>query len=283
MRLERDPAHFMDLYVMDADGTDIRRLTDAPGYDGGPFWSADGEKITWRRFSEDGARAEVYTMNADGTGERRITDLEAHVAALTDPALEGRLTGTAGGRAATGYVAAAFEALGLDPAGTGGSYFQPFRFTPAVALAQGNRLGVSVDGEMRGLALDEDWRPLAFSRTGSVEEAGVVFAGYGIVAPEQDGTPGLNSYDGLDVEGNWVLVWRGMPGALPTERRRVLSRVADRRCKASVAKTRGAAGVILAPPPRGMSSLPRGRARNSACSAPRILSTPWPRPRAPTA
>ncbi|NBB70750.1 MAG: peptidase M28, partial [Alphaproteobacteria bacterium] len=74
-RLERDPAYFMDLYVMDADGTNVRRLTDAPGYDGGPFWSADGDKIVWRRFSEDGARAEVYTMNTDGTGERQITDL----------------------------------------------------------------------------------------------------------------------------------------------------------------------------------------------------------------
>ncbi|MGF1503175.1 MAG: M28 family peptidase [Paracoccaceae bacterium] len=74
-RLERDPSYFMDLYVMDADGSNLRQLTDAPGYDGGPFWSADGTQITWRRFSEDGARAEIYTMRADGTDERRITDL----------------------------------------------------------------------------------------------------------------------------------------------------------------------------------------------------------------
>ena len=60
---------------MDADGSNVRRLTDAPGYDGGPFWSADGTKITWRRFREDGARAEIFTMNADGTDERRLTDL----------------------------------------------------------------------------------------------------------------------------------------------------------------------------------------------------------------
>ena len=74
-RLERDPSYFMELYVMDADGSNVRRLTDAPGYDGGPFWSADGSKITWRRFSEDGARAEIYTMNADGSGGQRLTDL----------------------------------------------------------------------------------------------------------------------------------------------------------------------------------------------------------------
>jgi len=76
-RLERDPSYFMDIYVMDADGGNVRRLTEAPGYDGGPFWSADGKKITWRHFSEDGAQAEIYTMSSDGTDERKITDLGA--------------------------------------------------------------------------------------------------------------------------------------------------------------------------------------------------------------
>ncbi|MEO5337047.1 MAG: M28 family peptidase [Magnetospirillum sp. WYHS-4] len=72
-RFEKDKSHFMDLYVMNADGSDVRRLTSAPGYDGGPFFSADGEKIAWRRFAEDGSKAEIFTMNADGTGERQLT------------------------------------------------------------------------------------------------------------------------------------------------------------------------------------------------------------------
>lgn len=75
--LEKDASFFMDLYIMNADGTDVRRLTDTPGYDGGPFFSADGEKIVWRRFAEDGHSAEIYIMNRDGSGERRITDLGA--------------------------------------------------------------------------------------------------------------------------------------------------------------------------------------------------------------
>ena len=74
-RLERDPSYFMDIYVMDADGSNVQRLTDANGYDGGPFWNPDGSKITWRRFSEDGARAEIFTMNADGSDQRQLTDL----------------------------------------------------------------------------------------------------------------------------------------------------------------------------------------------------------------
>ena len=75
--LEKDASFFMDLYIMNADGSNVRRLTDAPGYDGGPFFSADGERIVWRRFAEDGHSAEIYIMNSDGSGERRITDLDA--------------------------------------------------------------------------------------------------------------------------------------------------------------------------------------------------------------
>jgi Tol biopolymer transport system component len=74
---DRDPSRAMDIYLMNADGSGLRRLTDTPGYDGGPFFSPDGTKIVWRRFAADGATAEVFTMNVDGTGERRITQLGA--------------------------------------------------------------------------------------------------------------------------------------------------------------------------------------------------------------
>ena len=61
-----------DIYVMNADGTDVRRLTDSPGKDEGPTWSPDGTKIA---FSSDrDGQQELYVMNADGTGARRLTD-----------------------------------------------------------------------------------------------------------------------------------------------------------------------------------------------------------------
>ncbi|MCF6198457.1 MAG: M28 family peptidase [Hyphomicrobiaceae bacterium] len=66
---------FMELYIMNADGSNVRRLTKTPGYDGGPFFSADGGKIIWRRFSVDGRSAEIYMMNADGSDQRQITRL----------------------------------------------------------------------------------------------------------------------------------------------------------------------------------------------------------------
>ncbi|MGB7328927.1 MAG: peptidase M28, partial [Rubripirellula sp.] len=75
--LEVDPASMIDLYIMDADGSNVRRLTDVTGYDGGPFFSPDGTRLCWRRFSEDGVTAEVYTMKTDGTDVKRLTNLNA--------------------------------------------------------------------------------------------------------------------------------------------------------------------------------------------------------------
>jgi len=75
--LEQDPAYAMEIYIMNADGSKVKRLTNTLGYDGGPFFNADGSKITWRRFSPDGHLAEIYTMNSDGSEQTKITELNA--------------------------------------------------------------------------------------------------------------------------------------------------------------------------------------------------------------
>ena len=54
-----DPAYFGEIYLMNADGSDVRRLTDTPGYDGGPFFTPDGQRIVWRRFDEEATTADV--------------------------------------------------------------------------------------------------------------------------------------------------------------------------------------------------------------------------------
>ncbi|MCW0217807.1 MAG: peptidase M28, partial [Prosthecobacter sp.] len=62
-RLKVDKQYFMEIYVADADGQNVKQLTNVPGYDGGPFFSADGKRICWRRFTPKGDVAEVWTMN----------------------------------------------------------------------------------------------------------------------------------------------------------------------------------------------------------------------------
>lgn len=76
-RLETDPSWFGEIYLMNADGSKPRRLTRSPGYDGGPFFSPDGQRILWRRFDEKGVNADVYTMKLDGSDVKRLTDFGA--------------------------------------------------------------------------------------------------------------------------------------------------------------------------------------------------------------
>ncbi|MXV72725.1 M28 family peptidase [Candidatus Poribacteria bacterium] len=76
-QLEVDPAYFGEIYIMNADGSDQTRLTDSPGYDGGPFFTPDGRHIVWRHFTPDGSQADIYTMRIDGSSVRRLTDFKS--------------------------------------------------------------------------------------------------------------------------------------------------------------------------------------------------------------
>ena len=69
-----------EIYVMNPDGKQIRRLTEHPKYDTEPAWSPDGRKITFVSFRdleqipERGiARGEIYVMNPDGTNPINLT------------------------------------------------------------------------------------------------------------------------------------------------------------------------------------------------------------------
>lgn len=83
----------MEIYSMNEDGSDVRRLTTRQGPDGGPFFSADGSKIVFRgREIPDGpeyddykrlldaglwrpTELELFVMDADGGNLRQVTDL----------------------------------------------------------------------------------------------------------------------------------------------------------------------------------------------------------------
>jgi Tol biopolymer transport system component len=71
--LDENPSNFAEIYIMNADGTGQKRLTNVFGYDGGPFFTQDGKKIVWRRFDEQGLIADVWTMNPDGSDQKQIT------------------------------------------------------------------------------------------------------------------------------------------------------------------------------------------------------------------
>jgi TolB protein len=85
----------LQIYRANLDGTNIQRLTNEPGYDGGPFVSWDSNKIVYRRQAVEGPegerdyfnllrenlvrpnRLELWIMNADGSNKRQVTNLNA--------------------------------------------------------------------------------------------------------------------------------------------------------------------------------------------------------------
>ena len=73
-QLETDPSFFAEIYIMRADGSEQKRLTNVNGYDGGPFFNHDGSRIIWRRFDESGLIANVFSMKLDGSDVKQLTD-----------------------------------------------------------------------------------------------------------------------------------------------------------------------------------------------------------------
>jgi Tol biopolymer transport system component len=75
-QLALDASFFAEVYIMKADGSEQKRLTDWAGYDGGTFFTKDG-RIVWRHFDENGLIANVWTMKPDGSDKKQITDFGA--------------------------------------------------------------------------------------------------------------------------------------------------------------------------------------------------------------
>ena len=123
----------------------------------------------------------------------------AHVRYLADDLLEGRAVGTRGERCAGEYIAAQFRALGLRPAGDGGTWFQAWMVRTGSAAGAGNAFALTgADGTP--FALGEDWVPYGFSASTRIRAELMD-------APGEVGDPGAGAAHGL-LEGR-VLVIEG--------------------------------------------------------------------------
>ena len=159
---------------------------------------------------------------------------------LSSPELRGRLTGSPELEKAAGYLRAKYERFGLES--VGGSYEQAFQVTTDAKLGPGNKFSFTDKGKLVTLR-SGDFVPFNFSQTGKLTGT-VVFAGYGITAPEYN----YDDYAGLDVKGKIVLVLRHEPQeADPNSvfEGRTYTQHAQFASKATNAKMHGAAGVML--------------------------------------
>jgi hypothetical protein len=162
---------------------------------------------------------------------------------LSSDELKGRGNGTPQLDQAAQYIADHFRADGLRPGGDGGTYLQHFQVTVGAKLGSGNALAAQQGGSSTALTPGEDYTPFSFSHDGHVE-APVVFAGYGITAPEYH----YDDYKGLDVKGKIVLVLRHEPQENDDKSvfaGKQLTTHSDIVNKAINARNHGAVGVVL--------------------------------------
>ena len=128
----------------------------------------------------------------------------SHVKFLASPDLKGRLTGTREAEQAAGYIADQLRKAGAQS--LDGGYFQDFEVTVKAAPGPGDKAVLHAGGRTLELKENQEFVPLNLSANGSVSGP-VVFAGYGITAPEY----GYDDYANLDVQGKIVLVLRHEP------------------------------------------------------------------------
>jgi Zn-dependent M28 family amino/carboxypeptidase len=132
-----------------------------------------------------------------------------HVKTLADDGLEGRQTGSDGYRRAAAYVAEQFQRAGLRPAGTNG-FTQPVQFTRRRIVEAESSVVLVRAGSTETLRLGQDVTINLRAELAPAVEAPLVFAGYGLSAPEA----GHDDLAGVDVKGKIVVYINGTPANL---------------------------------------------------------------------
>lgn len=167
--------------------------------------------------------------------------MDAHLRFLASDLLEGRAPATRGGRLAAEYIATQFQALGLQPAGEHGSYFQPVALvgmTPQPSFAWGK------PGQPDTLSYRDQFVAWGERPEADISANGeVVFVGYGIRAPEWQ----WDDYKGIDLHGKVLLMLVNDPGLVDTTvfLGKVLTYYGRWTYKLEEAARQGAAGAVL--------------------------------------
>ncbi|HUF13225.1 MAG TPA: M28 family peptidase [Longimicrobiales bacterium] len=174
----------------------------------------------------------------------RAHQLRAHLWLLSHDRMEGRAPGTRGGELAALYIASQFTRGGVEP--LDGSYIQQVPLLAMTPLPA--RSAATFTRESQVVALDYGTQFFAWAENGDSlarAEGELVFAGYGVTAPEYD----WDDYGGRDLRGKIVMVLVNDPPAPPEEPLlfdgRAMTYYGRWTYKIEEARRRGAAGVVI--------------------------------------
>jgi Zn-dependent M28 family amino/carboxypeptidase len=141
----------------------------------------------------------------------RASSWWSDVETLSADGMEGRAAGTDGHRRASDLVAGRFAALGLQPAGDSGTYFQNVRFEERRILPEGTEAALVAGGTETPLRLpDEMVMRVSAAPPPERIDAPLVFIGYGMHLPEA----GHDDFAGVDFNGKIAVVIGGGPSGL---------------------------------------------------------------------
>jgi Zn-dependent M28 family amino/carboxypeptidase len=161
---------------------------------------------------------------------------------LASPELRGRASGSPELEKAADFLIGKYREFGIQPP-PGSDYRQPFTVMTGGVLGPGNRFEFTGNGHTTSLKASLDFIPFGFSAAGKLSGT-VVFAGYGITAPEYH----YDDYAGVEVKGKIVLILRHEPQEFDEHSvfdGKEFTKHATFNAKASNAKMHGALGVIL--------------------------------------
>ncbi len=191
----------------------------------------------------------LLPVGIKGAGEDVITaeDLIEQVRILAAPEMEGRASGMSGGTRAAAHIAEEFRKIRLQPLGDRGDYLQLFEVATGVRLGTRNRLALDLTPGYKEYQVGIMFQPFSLS-AGARASGEVVFAGYGITAPELN----YDDYAGLDVQGKIVLVMTHEPQETNPQgpfRRPETFHYTEIRYKVINAREHGAKGIIIVTDP----------------------------------
>ena len=165
--------------------------------------------------------------------------IEHHMSVLAHDSLAGRAPGTDGYDRAAAYAEEQLRALGLQPAGAGGSWRQDVPLRQSTVVETESSLSVWTPVGTHTMTYDEDFYLGAdpLREQVDIELAEVVFVGFGVSAPDL----GYDDYADADVDGKVVMYLSGAPAAFPSNERAYYSSGAT---KTTEALARGAIGTM---------------------------------------